>query len=287
MTPDRSMEALSRPLSPSAPSRRVTAGCSCNSRLQRLTVERIEQTLAAETRLAAELLRQNRTHAGSSELDDEADRLGALVGVRVTFIARGRQGARRFDARTARRWRRWRTTRSGPRSPKRARRHSEVLIRRYSTTTEYDTLYAAIPIAHPAVAFVRLALPLTEIAQQQRAMSAARARRRRHRRCRSRRSWPGCSRRRWRGASTAIAEVARRYAAGDMTPADARLRRRRAGRGRARARRRVQELGRRVNELAHDRAASARDSRRHGRRRHRHRRAGPARHGQRRRARRC
>src|SRR5207247_1667295 len=40
-------------------------------------------------------------------------------------------------------------------------------VRRYSTTTEYDTLYAAIPVAHPSVGFVRLALPLTEIAEQQ------------------------------------------------------------------------------------------------------------------------
>ena len=27
--------------------------------------------------------------------------------------------------------------------------HGEVHVRRYSTTTEYDTLYAAIPITHP------------------------------------------------------------------------------------------------------------------------------------------
>ena len=39
----------------------LTAGVLLNSRLQQLTVQRIEQTLAAETRLAAELLRQNTT----------------------------------------------------------------------------------------------------------------------------------------------------------------------------------------------------------------------------------
>ena len=38
--------------------------------------------------------------------------------------------------------------------------HGEVFVRRYSTTTEYDTLYAAMPVTHPAVWFVRLALPL-------------------------------------------------------------------------------------------------------------------------------
>ena len=64
----------------------VTAAILLNSRLQKLTVERIEHTLAAETRMAAELLRQGST-IPVAELDDEADRLGALVGVRVTFIA--------------------------------------------------------------------------------------------------------------------------------------------------------------------------------------------------------
>ena len=137
----------------------VTAAILLNSRLQTLTVERIEHTLAAETRMAAELLRQGST-IPAAELDDEADRLGALVGVRVTFIAE--DGKVVGDS-----------TRDGadlaamenhaqrPEISEASRRHSEVLIRRYSTTTEYDTLYAAIPIAHPSVAFVRLSLPLT------------------------------------------------------------------------------------------------------------------------------
>jgi two-component system, OmpR family, phosphate regulon sensor histidine kinase PhoR len=228
----------------------VTAAVLLNSRLQRLTVERIEQTLAAETRMAAELLHQNSALA-VNELDDEADRLGALVGVRVTFIAP--DGKVIGDS-----------TRDGPalaamenhsQRPEIAeasRRHSEVLIRRYSTTTEYDTLYAAIPSTHPAVAFVRLSLPLTEIAQQQRAilllalggvgtalpvaallawlLSAPLARR-----------------------VTAIAEVARRYASGDMTRPTRGYGDDELGEVARALDGAIQELGRRVNELAHDR----------------------------------
>ena len=228
----------------------VTAAVLLNSRLQRLTVERIEQTLAAETRMAAELLHQN-SALPVNELDDEADRLGALVGVRVTFIAP--DGKVIGDS-----------TRDGPalaamenhsQRPEIAeasRRHSEVLIRRYSTTTEYDTLYAAIPITHPAVAFVRLSLPLTEIAQQQRAilllalggvgtalpvaallawlLSAPLARR-----------------------VTAIAEVARRYASGDMTRPTRGYGDDELGEVARALDGAIQELGRRVNELAHDR----------------------------------
>jgi two-component system, OmpR family, phosphate regulon sensor histidine kinase PhoR len=228
----------------------VTAAVLLNSRLQRLTVERIEQTLAAETRMAAELLRQN-TALPVNELDDEANRLGALVGVRVTFIApdgkvigdSSRDGAAlaAMENHSQR-----------PEIAEASRRHSEVLIRRYSTTTEYDTLYAAIPITHPAVAFLRLSLPLTEIAQQQRAilllalggvgtalpvaallawlLSAPLARR-----------------------VTAIAEVARRYASGDMTRPTRGYGDDELGEVARALDGAIQELGRRVNELAHDR----------------------------------
>jgi len=227
----------------------VTAAILLNSKLQRLTVERIERTLAAETRMAAELLRQNNVPV--SELDEEADRLGALVGVRVTFI--GRDGKVLGDSsRDGAALAAMENHAQRPEIAEASRRHSEVLIRRYSTTTEYDTLYAAIPITHPAVAFVRLSLPLTEIAQQQRAIlllalgGVGTA-------------LPVAALLAWLLSAplatrvTAIAEVARRYASGDMT---------RPARGYgddelgevARALDgAIQELGRRVNELAHDR----------------------------------
>src|ERR1700752_4982192 len=49
--------------------------------------QRIEQTLVAEARLAADLLARDRTLVAVPELDAEADRIGALIGTRVTFIA--------------------------------------------------------------------------------------------------------------------------------------------------------------------------------------------------------
>ena len=228
----------------------VTAGVLQNSRLQRLTVDRIEQTLAAETRMAAELLRQS-SALSVNELDDEADRLGALVGVRVTFIAPDGKvvgdSSRDGPALAA-----MENHSQRPEIAEASRRHREVLIRRYSTTTEYDTLYAAIPITHPAIAFVRLSLPLTEIAQQQRTillltlggigaalpvaavlawlLSAPLARR-----------------------VTAIAEVARRYASGDMTRPTRGYGDDELGEVAHALDGAIQELGRRVNELAHDR----------------------------------
>jgi len=140
----------------------LAVGLVLNVWLGRLTVQRIEQTLGAETRLAAEMLTRNPTIPASA-LDEEADRIGALIGVRVTFIA--------LDGRVL-----GDSTQSGaalaamenhgkrPEIVAAGRTRGEVHVRRYSTTTEYDTLYAAIPITHPVVAYVRLALPLTGIA---------------------------------------------------------------------------------------------------------------------------
>src|SRR5439155_8099167 len=38
--------------------------------------------------------------------------------------------------------------------------------RRYSATLKMDMLYVAVPVQHPAIAFVRVALPLTDIGHQ-------------------------------------------------------------------------------------------------------------------------
>jgi two-component system, OmpR family, phosphate regulon sensor histidine kinase PhoR len=218
--------------------------------LQRLAVERIEQTLGAETRLAAEMLTRNPGLPAGS-LDEETDRIGSLLGVRVTFIAP--DGKVLGDS-----------TKSGadlaamenhghrPEILAAGRSHGEVFVRRYSTTTEYDTLYAAIPVSHPVVGFVRLALPLTEIAEQQRtviwlslggvaaslpiagllawALSAPMARR-----------------------VSSIAGVARRYATGDLTRPTLGYGEDELGEVARALDGAVQELGRRMSELAHDR----------------------------------
>ena len=122
---------------------------------------RIEDDLAARTRLAAELLS---TRPVLPSIDQEADQLAALTGARVTFIdAAGRvigdsevagpelaaveNHADRpevIDARTAGMGR----------------------ARRYSQTADRDMIYAAAPVRGSPIAIVRLALPLASVQEQ-------------------------------------------------------------------------------------------------------------------------
>ncbi len=228
----------------------VVAGALMQWWVRRLTVERIEGTLTAETRLLAELLARN-PGLPVAELDEEADRLGALAGVRVTFVAPdGRvigdseeDGAdlaamenhlRRPEILAAR----------NSRDP--------VLVSRYSTTTDYETLYSVVPIVHPALAYVRLSLPLTTIASEQRAvrwlMVAGVAA-----------SLPVAAMLAWVislafGRRVArIAAAARRYATGDLTQPAAGYADDELGQVARALDGAVHELGKRLGELAHDR----------------------------------
>ena len=45
--------------------------------------------------------------------------------------------------------------------------------RRHSDTLKIDMLYVAVPVRHPAIAFVRVALPLTDVRQQLQAVLTA------------------------------------------------------------------------------------------------------------------
>src|SRR5260221_6210731 len=65
----------------------AVAGAIFATTMRRQLDARIEQTLVAETRLAADLLSHGTPVATLPELDEEADRIGALIGARVTFIA--------------------------------------------------------------------------------------------------------------------------------------------------------------------------------------------------------
>ena len=218
-------------------------------RIRALTVERIEATLGAETRLAAELLTRN-AGLGGDALDDEADRMAALARVRVTLIAP--DGRVLGDS-----------TVDGPdllalenhgRRPEilAAGTARELLVRRYSTTTDYDTLYAVVRITHPEIAFVRMALPMTEVAGQQRAVLWLIA-------AGVLVSLPVAALAAWlvtapisRRVET-VAAIARRYADGDLTRpvsgyGDDELGE--VARALAGA---AQQLGRRLSDLAHDR----------------------------------
>ena len=54
-----------------------------------------------------------------------------------------------------------------------ARENGLGRAQRYSATLQIDMLYVAVPVAHPAIAFVRVALPLTDVRQQLRPILTA------------------------------------------------------------------------------------------------------------------
>ena len=123
--------------------------------------QRIEDTLVAEARMAADLIARAGPIASVAEADEEADRLGDLLGARVTFIAAdGRvvgDSAETLDGVAA-------MENHGDRPEVIAARTSGLgRARRYSATLKIDMLYVAAPVGHPSIAFVRVALPLTDV----------------------------------------------------------------------------------------------------------------------------
>jgi two-component system phosphate regulon sensor histidine kinase PhoR len=222
-------------------------------RVRRDAEERIERALVAEARLAAETLSHRRA-ATASELDEEADALGRLVSARITFIAP--DGSVVGDSELTREALLTVENHGSRPEVQQARRDGLGIARRYSTTVGTDMLYVAVPVRNPSVpslSEIRLALPLTDVRDQLAALrqialvaavaglvAALLA------------SWgaSGLLSRRVR----AIADVARRYAAGDMTrPA------RDYGSDEIGAVARaldgsVREIGRRAAELSADRA---------------------------------
>jgi len=116
-----------------------------------------------EARLIAELLSQAPGIDGPA-LDAEADRLGQLVSTRITFVAEdGRvigdstQPADALD-----------TLENHASRPEvvAAREQGIGTSQRYSTTVDTDMMYVAARASHPVVRYVRLALPLTDVTEQ-------------------------------------------------------------------------------------------------------------------------
>ena len=142
----------------------AVAGTLFATTMRRQIDATIETTLVAEARLAADLLGRGTSHAEVAELDDEADRIGELIGARVTFIAPdGRVVGDSAE------------TLPGVAAMENHAQRPEVVdalktgigrSRRYSTTLKIDMLYVAVPVAHPAIAIVRVALPLTDVRHQ-------------------------------------------------------------------------------------------------------------------------
>ena len=126
--------------------------------------QRIEDTLVAEARMAADLLARAGPVASVAEADEEADRLGDLLGARVTFIAAdGRvvgDSAETLDGVAA-----MENHRDRPEVVA-ARASGLGRARRYSATLKIDMLYVAAAVRHTSIAFVRVALPLTDVRNQ-------------------------------------------------------------------------------------------------------------------------
>jgi two-component system phosphate regulon sensor histidine kinase PhoR len=142
----------------------AVAGLLFATTMRRQMDARIEATLVAETRMAADLLTRGVPLATPGELDEEADRLGALLQARVTFIAPdGRVVGDSAE------------TLEGVAAMENHALRPEVVdagagglgrAQRYSATLRIDMLYVAVPVRHPAIGFVRIALPLTDVREQ-------------------------------------------------------------------------------------------------------------------------
>jgi two-component system phosphate regulon sensor histidine kinase PhoR len=143
----------------------VVAGLVIATSIRRQTDRRIEATLVAETRLAAELLGQSALQGASLQLlDAEADRMGALIGARVTLVSRdGRvvgDSAEPVEGLTALENHADRPEILG------AAAGAVRTARRFSATLNIDMLYVAAPVAHETIAYVRIALPLSDVREQ-------------------------------------------------------------------------------------------------------------------------
>jgi two-component system phosphate regulon sensor histidine kinase PhoR len=147
----------------------VVAGLLMAASVRRQTDARIESTLVAEVRLTAELLGRDAMQASPTrddrpELDAAADRIGELLGARVTFIAAdGRVLGDSSEPLDAVRQMENHATRP---EVIEARNGGVGRSRRDSATLGVDMLYAATAVDHPVIAFVRVALPLTDLRQQ-------------------------------------------------------------------------------------------------------------------------
>jgi two-component system phosphate regulon sensor histidine kinase PhoR len=143
----------------------IVAGLLMADTMRREGNARLEETLVEEARLAAELLQA----AGTLDRPDaEADRMGKLVAARVTLItADGRvigDSSEPLDALP--------NLENHIARPEivAAARGGIGRAQRHSATLGIDMLYVAASVRHPQIAFVRLALPLTDTRDQARAI---------------------------------------------------------------------------------------------------------------------
>jgi two-component system, OmpR family, phosphate regulon sensor histidine kinase PhoR len=229
----------------------AVAGLLFASTMRRDMNARIESTLVAEARLAAALLTRSTPLYDVAELDKDADRIGQLIGARVTLIAAdGRVLGDSFE-----------TADQVAAMENHARRPEIVEAaatgigrsRRFSDTVKVDMLYVAVPVQHPAIRFVRVALPATDVRHQLQAVLTA--------------TLTALGLALLGGAAIAwvfsarigrrvrlIADVARRYRSGDLTPPRLGFGDDELGTVAGALDESVQEVGRRLTEQARDRS---------------------------------
>jgi two-component system phosphate regulon sensor histidine kinase PhoR len=130
----------------------------------------IERRLTDQAVLIADLLGQNHELTSDAQIDDEADRLAGSINGRVTLIAGdGRVlGDSTLDGEALA------AIENHLNRPEVQLAHQRRLgiVERYSSTVRRDMLYAAVPAEHPRIAYVRVALPLTDVTQQIRRVGA-------------------------------------------------------------------------------------------------------------------
>ena len=134
--------------------------------VRRSVATRIERGLVTEARLVAELLSRQR-QVSADGLDGEADALGRLSASRVTFIASDGRVVGDSNLAPAE----LASVENHADRPEVQAALSEGLgvSRRYSDTVRTEMLYVAVPVRNPDVpglGVVRLALPLTDVDQQ-------------------------------------------------------------------------------------------------------------------------
>jgi len=222
-------------------------------RMQQRTDAQIESTLTAETRLVAELVERSAsesTDLSITALDAKADRAGALIGARVTLIAADGKvvgdSAETLEGLAA-------MENHGSRPEVIAARQDGIgTARRHSDTLGIDMLYVAVPVRHPAIAFVRVARPLTDIRHELRSVVDATL-------FALAIAFVGGAALAWIISGRIghrverIAEVARRYRTGDLTPAPLDFGDDELGTVARALDESVHELARRLADLARDR----------------------------------
>jgi two-component system phosphate regulon sensor histidine kinase PhoR len=139
----------------------AVAGALFATMLRGAINDEIAATLVAQARLAADLLGRGAPAQTVADLDGEADHLGALTGTRVTLIASDGQVV--GDSSETLATIPGMENHAGRPEVIEARRIGLGRAERHSDTLKIDMLYVAVPVRHPAVAFVRVALPLTDV----------------------------------------------------------------------------------------------------------------------------